>query len=257
MKSPDILALDFDGVICDGRREYFRSGWLTYCQVWNPSNCTPPEGLSDRYLQLAPVIEVDVDVPLLVRALILDLPEEQILDNWYEIKTKILKQDQIHQETLNTEFARLRDEWITQDFENWMSYQPFYPNVKERLEQFLASSVKLVIITNRLQRFALKLLEAEGITLPAEQVFGKQGERPKYQVIQSLLAEKEQTLWFVEDHVRALYLVEQQSDLRDVSLFIADWGFNTPAVRQKIRSSDTRIRIISLEQFKQDFTAWV
>lgn len=257
MKPPDILALDFDGVICDGRREYFRSGWLTYCQVWNPSDHIPPAGLGDRYMRLTPVIEVDVDVPLLVRALMDDFSDQQILENWYAIKEQLLEQESINKETLNTEFAHLRDRWITQDFENWLSYQPFYPGVKQRLEQILESSVQLVIITNRLQRFALKLLEAQGIILSPKQVFGKQGDRPKYQVVRSLFANGEPTLWFVEDHVRALYLIEEQRDLTDVSLFIADWGFNTPAVRQKIRSSATRIKIISIEQFLQDFPVWV
>jgi phosphoglycolate phosphatase-like HAD superfamily hydrolase len=256
MKTPDILALDFDGVICDGRREYFQSGWLTYRQIWHDSNRIPPEGLGDRYIRLAPVIETDLDVPLLVRALMLDLSDEQILHNWQDIIPQILEKDKIDQEILYAEFARLRDEWIEQDFENWMTYQPFYPGVTERLEKILASQVQLVIITNRMQRFALKLLQAQGITLPAANVFGKQGDRPKYQVIRELSAQRNPTIWFVEDHVRALYLVEEQPNLADVSLFLGDWGFNTPAVRNKIRESDSRIRIISLAQFTQDFTAW-
>lgn len=257
MKSPDIIALDFDGVICDGRREYFQSGWLTYCQVWQPSSTIPPDGLGDRYIRLAPVIEIDRDVSLLVRALILDFSDDEILQNWSSITRQILEKDQLTEETLNTEFARCRDHWLTQDFDNWMSYQPFYPGITERLHQILASPVKLVIVTNRLQRFALQLLQAEGINLPAEQVFGKQKNRPKYEVIRSLFVDGQPTIWFVEDHVRALYLVEEQSDLNDISLFLADWGFNTPAVRQKIHSSDSRIQIISLNQFTQDFTAWV
>ncbi|PSF36034.1 haloacid dehalogenase [Aphanothece hegewaldii CCALA 016] len=255
--NPDILALDFDGVICDGRREYFQSGWLTYCHIWQHKSIIPPDGLRDRYIRLAPVIEIDIDVPLLVRALILDYSDQDILSNWRGIIPQILEKDKLSKEIINTEFARLRDEWINRDFEEWMSYQPFYPGVRQRLQEFLSCPFKLVIITNRLQRFALKLLEAEGITLPAEQVFGKQGDRPKYEVIRHLLADGEPNIWFVEDHVRALYLIEKQPDLVNVSLFIADWGFNTPAVRQEIRSSDSRVQIISFSQFMQDFPAWV
>ncbi|MHC5726941.1 MAG: HAD family hydrolase, partial [Nostoc sp.] len=33
--SPTILALDFDGVICDGLIEYFEVSWRTYCQIWS------------------------------------------------------------------------------------------------------------------------------------------------------------------------------------------------------------------------------
>jgi hypothetical protein len=31
---PDILAIDFDGVLCDGMREYFETSRRTYARVW-------------------------------------------------------------------------------------------------------------------------------------------------------------------------------------------------------------------------------
>ena len=34
--SPTVLALDFDGVVCDGLIEYFQTAWGTYCQIWSP-----------------------------------------------------------------------------------------------------------------------------------------------------------------------------------------------------------------------------
>ncbi|TAF20763.1 MAG: HAD family hydrolase, partial [Nostocales cyanobacterium] len=39
--SPTILALDFDGVICDGLIEYFEVAWRTYCQIWSSAKDTP------------------------------------------------------------------------------------------------------------------------------------------------------------------------------------------------------------------------
>ena len=34
MTIPHILALDFDGVLCDGMREYFEASRRTYRRVW-------------------------------------------------------------------------------------------------------------------------------------------------------------------------------------------------------------------------------
>ncbi len=255
MQVPDILALDFDGVICDGRQEYVQSGWRTYRQIWDAPSPTPPDGLAERYVALAAVIETDLDVPLLVRALMLNLPAEQILQEWTHLTPQLLAG--VAREKIQTEFVHQRDRWITEDFNQWLSYQPLYPGVADRLQQILASPIKLVIVTNRGQRFALELLQAAGVMIPESQVFGKQGDRPKYQVLRQLLTSESSRLWFVEDHLKALRLVQQQPDLANVRLFLADWGFNTPAIRTEVQS-DPQIQLLSLAQFTQpDFSVWL
>jgi phosphoglycolate phosphatase-like HAD superfamily hydrolase len=252
---PDILALDFDGVICDGRREYVHSGWRTYRQIWDSPSATPPDGLAERYIALTAVIETDLDVPLLVRALMLDLPAERILQEWTELTPQLLAG--VAREKIQTEFVRQRDQWMAEDFNHWLNQQPLYPGVTDRLQQILASPIKLVIVTNRGQRFALQLLQAAGVMIPESQVFGKQSDRPKYQVLRQLLTLEDSKLWFVEDHVKALRLVKQQPDLAQVELFLADWGFNTPTVRAEMES-DPQIHLLSLAQFTQpDFSGWL
>ena len=44
MNIQDILALDFDGVLCDGMREYFEASRRTYVRVW-PDEQAPGEEL--------------------------------------------------------------------------------------------------------------------------------------------------------------------------------------------------------------------
>jgi phosphoglycolate phosphatase-like HAD superfamily hydrolase len=252
---PDILALDFDGVICDGRQEYVQSGWRTYCQIWDSPSPTPPDGLAERYVALAAVIETDLDVPLLVRALMLDLPAEKILQEWPQLTPQLLAG--VAGDKIQAEFVRQRDRWMAEDFDHWLNQQPLYAGVADRLQQILASPIKLVIVTNRGQRFALQLLQAAGVMIPESQVFGKQSDRPKYQVLRQLITPAQSRLWFVEDHVKALHLVQQQPDLAQVELFLADWGFNTPTVRAEV-AADPQIRLLSLAQFTQpDFSGWL
>jgi len=64
------------------------------------------------------------------------------------------------------------------------------------------------------------------------------------------------TLWFVEDRLKTLQLVQQQADLNDVRLYLADWGYNTIAHQEAARN-DPRIQLLSLSQFVQDFSVWV
>ena len=55
--APNILALDFDGVLCNGLEEYFLTAWRTYCQVWEPASQEPTEDLALVFYRLRPVIE--------------------------------------------------------------------------------------------------------------------------------------------------------------------------------------------------------
>ena len=45
---PDVLALDFDGVLCDGMQEYFETSRRTYTQAW-PDEPAPREDLCPRF----------------------------------------------------------------------------------------------------------------------------------------------------------------------------------------------------------------
>jgi hypothetical protein len=49
--------------------------------------------------------------------------------------------------------------------------------------------------------------------------------------------------------------VQQQPDLQGIQLFLAAWGYNTPKTRAEI-ISDRGIKLLSLEQFQQDFKQW-
>jgi hypothetical protein len=62
-------------------------------------------------------------------------------------------------------------------------------------------------------------------------------------------------LAFVEDRLETLQHVTTHPDLDDVALFLAAWGYNTEATRAAARG-DSRIRLLTLEQFRQGFSAW-
>lgn len=95
----------------------------------------------------------------------------------------------------------------------------------------------------------------QGIHLPETQIFGKEGDRQKYVVLQQLI-QQSSNIWFVEDHLRALQLTQQQADLASVKLFLADWGFNTQRV-QALVQADTTISLLSMTQFMDDFPTWL
>ena len=257
--SPTILALDFDGVVCDGLIEYFEVAWRTYCQIWSPANDTPPDDLALRFYRLRPVIETGWEMPILIKALIEGFDDEQILQSWTTITPEILAADHLEAKAVSTKLDNLRDEWIQTDLDGWLSLHRFYPGVIERLKITLESKVQLYIVTTKEGRFVKQLLEKEGVNLPPENIFGKEVKRPKYETLRELIAKANTqpvSLWFVEDRLKTLQLVKQQSDLDNVKLFLADWGYNTQPERETGKN-DPRIHLISLSHFAHDFSTWL
>jgi phosphoglycolate phosphatase-like HAD superfamily hydrolase len=257
--SPTILALDFDGVVCDGLIEYFEVAWRTYCQIWLPANDTPPDDLALRFYRLRPVIETGWEMPVLIKALIEGFSDDQILQSWTNITPQILAADNLEAKAVSTKLDHLRDEWIQTDLNGWLSLHRFYPGVIERLKLTLESTVQLYIVTTKEGRFVKQLLQQEGVDLPPENIFGKEIKRPKYETLRELIKKantQTASLWFVEDRLKTLQLVQQQSDLNHVKLFLADWGYNTQPEREAGKN-DPRIQLISLSHFAHDFSTWL
>jgi phosphoglycolate phosphatase-like HAD superfamily hydrolase len=259
VSSPTILALDFDGVICDGLIEYFEVAWRTYCQIWLPINNTPADDLALRFYRLRPVIETGWEMPVLIKALVDNVPEEKILQDWVNVAPKILLNSDLCSPTIATALDNLRDQWINTDLDGWLSLHRFYPGVVEKIKLTIASEVKLYIVTTKEGRFVQQLLQREGVNLPSATIFGKETKRPKYEILRELIettGKKPVSLWFVEDRFKTLQLVEQQTDLQDVKLFLADWGYNTQTERKKAQGHP-RVKLLNLPQFTRDFSGWL
>jgi FMN phosphatase YigB (HAD superfamily) len=79
--SPRILVLDFDGVLCDGRAEYFASSCRVCAQVWGlaPAQLEPLRPAFDR---LRPLIETGWEMPLLLWGLQQGIREEDLRQDW-------------------------------------------------------------------------------------------------------------------------------------------------------------------------------
>jgi phosphoglycolate phosphatase-like HAD superfamily hydrolase len=259
VNNPKILALDFDGVICDGLIEYFEVAWRTYCQVWLPVNETPPDDLASKFYRLRPVIETGWEMPILIRALLAGIAEEKLLQAWGSIVQEILQTENLNAKEIGTKLDKLRDEWIATDLEGWLSLHRFYPGVIDKIKATVASLTKLYIITTKEGRFVQKLLQQEEVYLTPEVIFGKEVKRPKYEILRELIKLHNiaaDAVWFVEDRLKTLQVVDKQTDLQEVKLFLADWGYNTPSEKVTAQN-DQRIQLLSVSEFAKDFSEWL
>ncbi|MCG8363898.1 MAG: HAD hydrolase-like protein [Pseudanabaenales cyanobacterium] len=262
MKHPTIVAFDFDGVICDGLIEYFQTAWRAYCQIFALSDATPPNGLAERFYPLRPVVETGWEMPILLKALLAGVKDEVILQDWQTIAQQFLVEQELEAAKVGAAVDGVRDEWIQADLQNWLDQHRFYPGVIERLKALVSSSTYPVIVTTKEGRFVRQLLNQQGVELADEQIFGKEVKQPKHQTLRQLIqqqqhqGEKSVHLWFIEDRLKTLQRVKQESALGSVQLFLGDWGYNTETDRQ-IARHDSRIHLLSLTKLVQEFSAWI
>src|ERR687886_764812 len=180
---PTILALDFDGVICDGLIEYFQTAWRTYCQIWKPVEIVPDEELALSFYRVRPAIETGWEMPLLIRALLTGISQEQILLDWPNIVPHLLTENNLKAQSVGAMLDGLRDNWIADDLAGWLSLHRFYPGVVDRLHSLQESSVKVAIVTTKEGRFVRELLQLAGVQMPSEFIFGKEYNKPKHQTL--------------------------------------------------------------------------
>lgn len=255
---PTVLALDFDGVLCDGLKEYFITAWNAYCNLWYPDNLTPPAGLAESFYRLRPVVETGWEMPVVIRAVLQGIAEAEILDHWAAIAQQIVTTEQMTPADLVAQVDGTRDAWIAQDVDSWLAEHRFYPGVCDRLKCILQTEVQVAIISTKEGRFIRQLLEQQGIDLTDLQIYGKEVKRSKGDILLELMMvfDENAVFWFVEDRLKTLQGMQKRPELAGVQLFLADWGYNT-AQERAAASTDNQIQVITLEQFANDFSNWV
>ncbi len=255
MTAPVVLALDFDGVLCDGMREYLESAWRAYRRLRPGAPAQEPAGLFDGFARLRPLVETGWEMPVLVHALVAGAAPAALEKDWRP--EAWLADLGVARGAAATALDRVRDEWIAEDERGWLDSHRFYPGVVERLRSLAGGAVAVSVVTTKEARFARRLLARQGIELPEGRVYGKDARRPKRAILLELAAGGDAArLWFVEDRLRTLADAETEPRLTGAGLFLAAWGYNTVDDREAARRDD-RIVLLSLERFTQDFAAWV
>lgn len=256
--TPTVLALDFDGVLCDGLREYFRTSWQAYCNLWQPIKQEPPNGLAESFYRLRPVVETGWEMPLLLHALLQGVSEAAVLQDWAAIAQQLVATEQLHPAALIAEVDGIRDQWIASNVTSWLAEHRFYPGVCDRLKATLQTDTQVAIISTKEGRFIQQLLVQQGIDLTDLQLFGKEVKRPKSEILFELMQVfgSDAIFWFVEDRLETLQSITKKPELDTVQLFLADWGYNTSRDRDQT-VNDARIQLISLDQFAGDFAGWL
>ena len=258
---PDILALDFDGVCCDGMREYFETSRRAHAAVW-PSEPIPAADHLAAFAALRPVIHSGWEMPVLLRAIAHGRPRAEILGGWERVRAQVVAggpgPGPALIELIAHTLDRVRREWIARDAAGWLDLHAPYEALDD-LRRLVTEPGRAVLVTTKEGEFARLVLDRWNVRLADVQ--GKETGVHKCLNLRGLIAGwvaahgRRPRLAFVEDRLETLQHVTTHPDLDDVGLFLAAWGYNTEAARATA-AADPRIRLLTLEQFGHGTAAW-
>jgi phosphoglycolate phosphatase-like HAD superfamily hydrolase len=264
-ETPRVLALDFDGVLCDGRPEYFETARRAYAAAWPGADVARAGAVATRFAAARPLVESGWEMTLLLHALVTGVPEAELVDRdaWRMTARRLLDGAPVDAGGLGRALNAARDAWFAADPKDWLGHHAFYPGVCARIVQALDDGVQVAIVTTKAARFARALLAAQDPRLGAVPIIGREPDRtvPKPESLLRLgrdrgLPAEGAGLWFVEDMLETLELVRATPGLGGARLFLAGWGYNTLEQRA-VAGSEGHVVLLSLQDIAAPFRDWV
>ena len=240
-----IHALDFDGVLCDSVIETAITAWKLSQEIWQgmPKNEITQEFIDD-FREIRPFLKTGYEAILIMRLLSLGVSVKRLCSDYKAEIQELIDQEKLDIEVLKKLFGEARDRWIADSLEEWIEMNPLFDGVVEFLNGL--EKENLYIVTTKQERFVKYILEANGIELEDDKIWGLDRGMSKADIlfdIQSNNSSKK--ILFVEDRYPALVAVAEDNRLDEVVLKLASWGYNTPLDREMALESE-RIELIDL-----------
>src|SRR5262245_22312566 len=160
MTIPDVLALDFDGVLCDGMREYFETSRRTFVRVW-PKDAAPDDALFPAFRVLRPVILSGWEMPILLRAIQRGHTEAAMLQNWEAVRDDVVGSGTPSGDSLISMLKHtvdeVRREWIASSADDWLGQNLPYCQLDE-LRRVVSEPPRAQVVTTKEGEFARLVL---------------------------------------------------------------------------------------------------
>ena len=251
-----VLALDFDGVVCDSEPESSISGWKHGVEVW--PEVFADDTQYDRVLAglklLRPVVETGFENTMLARVVLEnEYTIDEVLKTWNTLMPTLMDKWQLDRAEMVTGYGAIRDDWMAKDLNGWLAPNLVYPGVGEAvLECENSTHSDVFIVTTKQARFASAIMtEKANITIPEDRLFSQTVSGiPKTEVLLQLQkdAAPGAKLIFVEDKMSTLEKVCKRDGLEEWQLILVDWGYNTVDERERAEAIP-RIEVMDVGTF--------
>lgn len=247
----NVIALDFDGVICDSAAECVVSAYGAYVQAkgeaFDPMESVVPDYFRDGFYRLRPLIRDGRDYVMILYLLDRGVAIKDQDDFDHELETRLPDLLNIfgveNGPGLEAAFQKYRAGFRVRDEGGWMDRNPLYDGMKEALGQRDGSLDGVFVTTSKPSTVAKSILEHNGFSLPEGHVLGKDmvGRSPDKNVHMQLVTEASgvgyEDIHFVDDQVAHLELAMGLG----VNCYLASYGYTTDKQVEKARGLGIRV----------------
>ncbi|MBP5638746.1 MAG: ribonuclease III [Victivallales bacterium] len=246
-----ILALDFDGVICDSAAETAASAWHVAHTLWPTQFVLPdiPSDMTEKFRAARPYLETGFQAIIMLKILMDGNPVDFFKENFAAKIEDVMASCHLTKPELVKAFGNARDQWISSDLDGWLSLHGLYPGTIKALKTALTNH-KVLILTTKQERFVSAILKQQGIDFPETCIYGLDRKISKETELATLVGAKKTNIHFVEDRIETLLKIKANPVLKRVKLHYAPWGYGT-SEQLEIAKADSKIDILSLETFAE------
>jgi phosphoglycolate phosphatase-like HAD superfamily hydrolase len=192
-------------------------------------------------------LETGYEAILIIRLLYLGEKVDTIMTDYANKMQTLMAASGQDIKSLKQLFGATRDKWIENSMEDWITMNPLFPGIAEKLKCLEKHSI-WYIATTKQERFVKQILSRNQINMPDDQLFGLEHNMSK-EVVLIRIMEKHPAnqLVFVEDRLQTLIDVSNNVELQEVKCLLASWGYNTHEEKQSLQPGP--IELIALENF--------
>jgi phosphoglycolate phosphatase-like HAD superfamily hydrolase len=249
----DVLALDFDGVICDSAGECLFTAYCAYAKAAGLPMADDPQAIpSDwrrQFYRIRPFIRDGKDYLLILYFVHHRVPvrtqrdfDEQSRSRMPDILARIAPgQDE---QALEQLFQGTRRVIRANNEAAWKEMNPLYGGIIQGFRACREGMARIYVTTSKPTDAVLKILEHHGVVVPEAQVLGKdkfEGVKDKnaqLRTVRETAAVPFERLHFVDDQVSHLLVAKALN----VNCYLAAWGYNTD--EQKAEASAAGLTIL-------------
>jgi phosphoglycolate phosphatase-like HAD superfamily hydrolase len=246
-KNTPIYALDFDGVICDSAIETGITAWKAAQQIWQDMPAAdPPDTIINDFRQIRPFLETGYEAILIIHLLQQGVTVAE-LSNQYQLQINtLITKEQLDSNQLKQLFGTTRDQWIQSSSQEWLSMNPLFTGIEQRLKTLTKST--WYIITTKQQRFVEQILGYYKININHQHIYAMESKKSKQETLLELSTRHpEQKIIFIEDRLPTLIKISKNKRLKNIKLQLVDWGYNT--FEDRHTAQQYPIELIGLNQF--------
>ena len=231
-----IIALDFDGVICDSIDECLLVSYNAFNEkstIDNIDFSDIQEGIANNFKHYRYLVGPAKDFYFLWKSIFVH--RETLIDiaNIY----LELKKSDINQELPFVErFYTLREQLKKKYFNHWASLNPFYEEIKNLLIK-IKDKQNLFILTAKDTDSVVDLLNENNIDIRHSHIYGREINLDKRHLINKMIKNhgiSKKDIVFIDDNISNLIEVKKIG----ISGFLATWGYNSDYDKNEADKND-------------------